>query len=119
MTFSARIAAMLLLAMIAFTTLSPIGMRPHVADANLERGFAFALLGIAVAFGFPQRVWQSLLFVATTAMVLELMQTLEPSRHGRMADAVVKASAGIAGVLIGQIVARVIEQRLARQRTGG
>lgn len=109
-----RITALALLAIIIFTTLSPIQMRPHLVDANGERGLAYVLLGLALAIGFPNRLYQTLIFVVITAGVLELLQIIDPGRHARLLDAVVKALAGIIGIVLGQLIVKAVNQREKR-----
>jgi VanZ family protein len=99
-----RIAALVLLVIIIFATLSPIQMRPHIADANVERALAYVLLGFALALGFPNRMYQISIFVVVAACILELLQIIDPGRHAHLADALVKASAGIIGILVGQLL---------------
>ncbi|TIN17801.1 MAG: hypothetical protein E5Y31_28645 [Mesorhizobium sp.] len=106
MTKLSRTAALALLAIIIFATLSPIQMRPHLAEANVERALAYVLLGFALALGFPNRLYQVVIFVAVTAGMLELLQIIDPGRHAQLSDAVVKACAGIVGILVGQLVVR-------------
>lgn len=111
MTKLSRIAALVLLAIIVFVTLSPIQMRPHIANANVERGMAYVLLGFAVALGFPKRLYQTVIFVVCTAGVLEMIQIIDPSRHARFLDASVKAAAGIVGIVIARALASAIRRR--------
>ena len=104
MTSVSRLAALVLLALITFATLSPIQLRPHLGEANIERGLAYVLLGLALALGFPSRVTQTVLFVCAVAGVLEFLQLFDPGRHARVADALVKAAAGLAGIVLGRFV---------------
>lgn len=104
MTKLSRVAALVLLAIIIFATLSPIQLRPHIADPNVERALAYVLLGFALALGFPSRLYHAVIFVIVTAGILELLQIIDPGRHAHLADALVKASAGIVGVLVGQLL---------------
>ncbi|WP_111542437.1 VanZ family protein [Mesorhizobium kowhaii] len=106
MTKLSRIAASALLAIIIFATLSPIQMRPHIAEANVERALAYVLLGFVLALGFPNRLYQAAIFVVATAGVLELLQIIDPGRHAQFADALVKASAGVIGIVAGQLFVR-------------
>lgn len=106
MTKLSRITALALLAIIIFATLSPIQMRPHMAEANVERALAYVLLGFALALGFPNRLYQALIFVVVTAGMLELLQVIDPGRHAHLADALVKASAGAIGIVVGQLFVR-------------
>ena len=102
MTKLSRIVALALFAFIIFATLSPIQLRPHLAPANVERALAYVLLGFAVALGFPNRLYQTVIFVVMTAGVLELLQIIDPSRHARFIDALVKGLAGVIGIVAGQ-----------------
>ena len=100
-----RIVALLLFAAISFATLSPIEMRPHLTtDPNVERALAYVLFGLALALGFPNRLMQTLMAAALVAGVLELLQIVDPGRHARLRDAVLKALAGFIGIAIGHAV---------------
>ncbi|WP_292567310.1 hypothetical protein [Mesorhizobium sp.] len=111
MTKLSRITALALLAIIIFATLSPIQMRPHLAEANVERALAYVLLGFALAIGFPNRLYQVVIFVAVTAGMLELLQLIDPGRHARLIDALVKALAGVVGVVAGHLIVRAGGQK--------
>ncbi|AZO12522.1 MULTISPECIES: VanZ family protein [unclassified Mesorhizobium] len=104
MTSISRFVALMLLVAITFATLSPIQMRPHLGDANVERGLAYVLLGIALAFGFPARLLQTLLFVCAVAGVLEFLQAFDPGRHARLTDALLKAAAGVIGIAVARVI---------------
>ncbi|CAN7576039.1 hypothetical protein [Mesorhizobium sp. LjRoot246] len=106
MTKLSRTVALALLAIIVFATLSPIQLRPHIAEATVERALAYVLLGFALALGFPNRLYQAAIFVVATAGILELLQIVDPGRHAHVADALVKAGAGIVGILVGQFFVR-------------
>ena len=90
--------------MIAFATLSPIGARPSLASPHLEHFGAFALMGLAFALAYPNRVLLVVAIVLGTALGLETLQLLTPDRHARAADALVKALGGISGICVGQVV---------------
>lgn len=115
MTSISRLAALVLLALITFATLSPIQLRPHLGDANIERALAYVLLGVALALGFPSRVTQAVLFVCAVAGVLEFLQFFDPGRHARVADALVKAAAGVAGILLGRFVVTLANRAADRR----
>ena len=104
MTSISRLAALVLFAAITFATLAPIQMRPHLGEVNLERALAYVLFGLALAFGFPTRLNQAMLLVCTTAGVLELLQAIDPGRHARLRDALVKAVAGVVGIVVGRLI---------------
>ena len=113
MTKLSRITALALFAIIAFATLSPIQMRPHIAEANVERGLAYVLLGFALALGFPNRRYRAAIFVVCTAGFLEILQIIDPSRHARVLDAIIKAAAGVAGIVIARFFVSTIARRNA------
>lgn len=97
---AAAVLAWLVLAVIAFSTLSPIGMRPQLgALVQVERFGAFAALGLLFVLVYPRR-WRMLLFcVIGLAVSLEIMQTVVSGRHGRWSDLAVKVAGGVCGVL--------------------
>ena len=49
------VAAWTVFAGIAFVTLSSTGLRPRIADPNLERFAAFAMLGLLLGMAYPGR----------------------------------------------------------------
>ena len=86
------------LAFIVFATLSPIGLRPHLASVSLERFGAFALAGLLFGLAYPNRFWLVLTIVLGAAFALESMQFLTPDRHGAVRDAMIKFAGGTFGV---------------------
>ncbi|MBP0438807.1 VanZ family protein [Tianweitania sediminis] len=86
------------LAAIAFVTLSPIGLRPHVGGPNTERLLAFVLLGCLFGLAHPRRLGLVAAILVAAALSFELLQELVPGRHGRLPDALVKCAGGLAGV---------------------
>ncbi len=98
------IAGWLALAFIAFATLSPIEARPSIASAHLEHFIAFALVGLAFALAYPNRILLVVVIVAGAALGLEALQLLTPDRHARATDALVKSLGGISGICSGQFV---------------
>jgi VanZ family protein len=97
------IAGWLTLTVIVFVTLSPVGDRPSIASPHLEHFAAFALIGLAFALAYPSRVVLVFAIVVGAAIGLEMLQLLTPDRHGRAADALVKALGGISGICVGQM----------------
>lgn len=83
---------------IAVATLSPLGLRPHVAGVSIERFGAFAVVGLLFGLAYPRHLWLVLLLVCGAAIGLEILQQVTPDRHGEVRDAVVKVAGGIAGV---------------------
>lgn len=109
----ARVLAWGLLAALAVVTAAPIGLRPETAlPVSVERFGAFALLGFLLACGYPRRRLTVLVLTLAAAGLLELSQFIQPTRHGRGADFLVKAAGG--GV--GWAAALVLTQVLARLR---
>jgi VanZ family protein len=98
------ITAWLALAFIAFVTLSPIQARPVVADPQIEHFAAFAVLGFAFSFAYPKRTFFVVATVLGSAIGLEALQLFTPDRHGQILDAIVKASGGICGIIVGQLL---------------
>jgi xanthine/uracil permease len=75
----------LVLAFVVYATLSPVGARPVLALPHLEHFAAFALMGLAFALAYPNRVLLVVALVVGTAAGLEALQLLTPDRHGRAA----------------------------------
>jgi len=97
-----------ILAFIVFATLSPIGLRPHLEDASVERFGAFAFVGLLFGLAYPKRLWLVLLLVVGSACILEALQHLTPDRHGQVSDALVKLVGGVAGVGVAWLFRRVL-----------
>lgn len=101
MSRTSRILGWLLLATLVFATLAPIGLRlVSGAPVSLERFGAFAVLGFLFAFGYPKHRWQVTALVVLAAGGLEALQVVDPTRHGRVADFMVKATGGGVGVAV-------------------
>ncbi|QUS41839.1 VanZ family protein [Tardiphaga alba] len=92
------VLAWITLLAIAAATLSPIGLRPHLASVSFERFGAFALVGLLFGLAYTRHIWLVLLFVGGAAIGLEVLQHLTPDRHGEVRDALVKLAGGVAGV---------------------
>ena len=91
-------AAVLGVGAIAFVTLCPIGLRPHLVSANLERFGAYLVLGVLVSRAAGRQALGATLVIMALAFGLEAAQRLAPGRHAHLADAVVKAFGGVSGV---------------------
>src|SRR5260221_12351105 len=88
-------AAWTAFALIVFSTISPLSMRPvATADPNIERFAAFALVGLLFGLAYPRRLAVDASFVVIAAGELEMLQLMIRDRHGHMADALVKAGCG-------------------------
>ncbi|HEV2506140.1 MAG TPA: VanZ family protein [Mesorhizobium sp.] len=116
MIFLSRLASIFLLALIVFATLSPIGLRPHLGDANLERALAYMLLGSALALSFPRHTIRTAVFVVGIAAVLELLQLIDPGRHGRIEDMAIKAVAGLVGIAAITLAGRLLRRSSMQSR---
>ncbi|MBR1147232.1 VanZ family protein [Bradyrhizobium sp. AUGA SZCCT0431] len=108
------IAGWLMLGFIAYATLSSIHGRPVIADVPLEHFAAFALLGLALGFAYPDRVVFVVAIVVGGAVALETMQLLTPDRHGRLLDAAVKMAGGIGGIGAGQLAVMLLKGKIGR-----
>jgi hypothetical protein len=100
-------AAWATLAFIAFATLSPLGLRPEIGNANFERFSAYGLAGLLLSLAYSRHLILVATFVVAVAGVLEILQFVTPDRHGQFADALVKAAGGIAGIAFGLMVLRL------------
>jgi VanZ family protein len=107
-------AAWLLVIAVAIFTLSPIDLRPVTpAPANWERFAAFTMMGALFCLGYPQHRLRIALLVIGVAGLLEVLQHITPSRHGRLPDGIVKA----AGALLGAALVVLVERAFERFRT--
>jgi apolipoprotein N-acyltransferase len=103
-----RLSAWSCLAVIALITLAPIGLRPETGlSPQIERFVAFAVVGALFAAAYPRYILFAALVVLGAAIMLELLQLLAPSRHGRLFDAGVKVGGGVVGLYAGWIVSRM------------
>jgi VanZ family protein len=107
------VAGWLALAFIVYATLSPIDDRPVVASAHLEHFIAFGLVGLAFALAYPNRLLLIVAVVVGSAFGLEAMQLLTPDRHGRVVDALIKATGGVCGISVGQLMSFLLRTRFS------
>ena len=96
-------AAVLAVGNVAFATLCPIDLRPHLASADVERFCAFLALGILVARAAPRRPLMTTAAVVLLAVGLEAAQRLVPGRHAAVSDAAIKALGAVVGVAAFQL----------------
>ncbi|MQV99014.1 VanZ family protein [Sinorhizobium medicae] len=105
-----RIASLLawsLLCVIAYSTLSPHDLRPHMGSSvQIERFGAFGLTGLMFAVAYPRRLPSVLAIVLAAAVGLEFMQMLAADRHARLIDLAVKVAGGGCGVAAGWLLVR-------------
>jgi len=112
MSKASRILGWSLLAALVFVTICPIGLRPvSEAPVWLERFGAFALLGFLFTAGYPKHRWQVLVLTVCAAGGLELLQLLQPTRHGRVPDFLVKVAGGCFGAAAALVVS--VAQRIS------
>ena len=104
-------AAVALLTLIVLATLVPISLRPHTGHVHVERVSAYLALGALSAFAVPNRWPWVLLGVVLIALGLEWLQTLIPTRDGRLPDALEKTAGGALGVSAG-LLAAALEQHI-------
>jgi VanZ family protein len=107
-------AAWLTLAFIAYSTLSPLGLRPEVTNPDIERFCAYTIAGFLFVMAYPRRTILVLAIVIGAAIVLEALQLLTPDRHGKFANLVVKASGGIAGVVSAAFIYYLVRSKRER-----
>ena len=99
------VAAWVLLAFIAYATISPIQARPTLfASPSFERLAAFTVLGALFCLAYPRHIVLVFLIVFGSAVLLEIAQLLTPDRHGRIQDAIVKMTGGALGIVSGRAV---------------
>jgi hypothetical protein len=98
------------LLLIVFATLSPIGLRPHLASVSIERFGAFAIVGLLFGLAHPARLGLVLACVGGAAVGLEVLQHLTPDRHGEVLDAMVKLAGSVAGVGTALVLNRVLKR---------
>jgi VanZ family protein len=101
MTIILRLFAWGLAAAIAFATLGPAALRPHLnLGQNGEHALAFVVLGLAFGLAHTHNRLRTAAFVIAFTGLIEVLQFLAPGRHARMEDFVVDAlaaSLGLAG----------------------
>ena len=97
-----RIAAWLTLVAIVGVTMVPIGMRPQLGfGPEPERVAAFLVLGLLFGLAYRRNWLITLGLVVVAGFGIETLQFFSLTRHPTVDDAVIKAVAGIAGVLVG------------------
>jgi VanZ family protein len=115
--------ALLVFAGIAFATLCPQNLRPHLAGPDQERFGAYFVLGVCAAFAFPRRANLVVFGVSLAAFALEAGQLLIPGRDAGFSDACVKAMGGLWGVFAAQasyaVKRRLFPGRRRRIRSTG
>ena len=102
LTLALRILAWLLLAGLIFVTLSPINLRPSSpAGSEIERTVALMVVGFVFALAYPRQIVLVAIIVLGSTVLLELLQLVAPSRHGRFTDVATKLIGGGIGIAAG------------------
>jgi VanZ family protein len=102
------VLAWLLLAGLIFVTLSPIDLRPiSPLPTQFERAIALAVVGVVFALAYRRHMVLVAALVLGATVLLELMQLLQPSRHGRVIDVAVKLTGALAGLGVGWLLNRL------------
>ncbi|QFI68492.1 hypothetical protein EKH55_3618 [Sinorhizobium alkalisoli] len=109
------LVAWLLLAVVVYSTLSPVGMRPHIGNwVQFERFGAYGALGLSFAMAYPRRRGLVLTVLLAGAAGLELLQMVLPDRHARFGDLAVKMAGTACGVCVAWLSVRYAQRfRLA------
>ncbi|MBX5158833.1 MULTISPECIES: VanZ family protein [unclassified Rhizobium] len=103
----AKPLAWLLLAVILFVTVSPIGLRPEtVTTVDTDRAGAYVLLGLAFALAYPKQWKLVAVLLIAGSVAIEYLQYLSPTRHPRLHDAGIKAMGAALGLLAGWVINR-------------
>ncbi len=124
----ARLAAWASIAIIAYFTvtrvgliysiyfkLSPLLMQPSGRTfASFEHVIAFALFGAIFCSAYPRQIILVCCIVFGTAIVLEILQTLTPDRHGTSRDALEKMGGGAGGILFTKALGFWLRRRSVR-----
>jgi hypothetical protein len=102
-----RVLAWLLLLGLIVVTIGPISLRPITPlPTQLERALALLVIGFVFALAYPRHIVIIATLVLGTTVLLEFLQVLEPSRHGRFVDAAVKLLGGAVGLAFGTLASR-------------
>lgn len=95
-------------AFIAFATLSPIGLRPHLASPHREYVLAFATLSLLFSLTYPNRPVLVLALIVCAAAILETLQAFTVDRHPRVLDFLFKSMGAVCGSFAAAVYRRVI-----------
>lgn len=92
--------------------LAPMLLRPEMKTyAHFEHIIAFAILGALFCFAYPRHIAFVCAIVLGSAVLLELLQTLTPDRHGTLVDATEKIAGGAIGIILAKIVLAISQGR--------
>lgn len=103
-----RVVAWALLIGLLVVTLEPDQFRPvSTLPLQWEHALAVALIGFVFALAYPRHIIAVSLVVLGATVLLELLQLVTPTRHGRLVDVAFKLAGGGAGLFLGYIVNRL------------
>ena len=106
--FGIRIVAWALLIALIVVTIGPIDVRPVTPlPTQVERALALAIVGFAFALAYPRHLVMISIVVLGATILLEVLQLITPSRHGRVVDAAVKLVGGSFGIACGHALNRI------------
>ena len=74
---------------------------------QVERALALLIIGFVFALAYPRHIWIVALIVLGSTALLELLQLVSPSRHGRVVDVAVKLLGGGIGLAGGRLLNRL------------
>jgi VanZ family protein len=100
-----RIAAWILVAVIAILSLVPHQLRPETGlPNNFEHAGIFAAAGAAFGLGYNRRPSLLMIGLVIFAGAIEIAQVLIPGRHARLSDFIVDTASMCATVMVGSII---------------
>jgi VanZ family protein len=88
-------------------SLRPVTVLPH----NLEHAAIFALGGLAVGLGYPNRAIRNMIALTVFSGAIELAQLYAPGRHARWIDFFVDALAACLGVALALVAGRLFPRK--------
>jgi VanZ family protein len=98
--------------------LSPFLLRPQLGTyVHLEHIVAFALMGALFGLAYPRHLVVVCGLVMGAAVLLEILQTLTPDRHGTLVDALEKMAGGGLGIVLAKVVRLAIGRHRAADKT--
>jgi len=102
------VIALLVLTCITVITLGPVGWRPHIIGANVDRFVGFLILGACLGLAWPRHFFVVCAAVIIAAVLLEYAQLFMRGRHGVLHDYEFK----VLGGLLGAGIARACSGRI-------
>jgi VanZ family protein len=88
-----------------YETVAPVIAQPTVAQyVHFEHLLAYAVIGLLFALAYPRNLILVSVAVFGAAIILEVLQTLTPDRHGTIPDAIEKVIGAAIGVVLGRLV---------------